>query len=150
MMKKQANRSLEQQIFGCWNHALLWSQCFMFIIYIIVQQSYGEGSILTPNLQEGTLRHGEHKEVLWTAEPGFKPKHTGSKADPPNHKPGREERSGMVQWGWKGRWDPGGTCRSPRAEKSQPEAEKKSSVLVKLESSRWIGNIVGTGQVGRV
>ena len=34
--------------------------------------------------------------------------------------------------------------------KSQPEAEKKSSVLVKLESSRWIGNIVGTGQVGRV
>ena len=36
----------------------------MFIIYIIVQQSYGEGSILTPNLQEGTLRHGEHKEVL--------------------------------------------------------------------------------------
>lgn len=34
----------------------------MFIIPIIFQQSYGEGSILTPSLQEGTLRHEEHKK----------------------------------------------------------------------------------------
>lgn len=33
--------------------------------------------------------------------------------------------------------------KNSRAEKSQPKAERKSSILVKLDNSEWIGNILG-------
>ena len=71
MMKQQPKGSLERRTLGCGNHALLRSQCFTFIIHITFQQSYREGSILIPNLQQGTLRRAERKEAYVDSRAGI-------------------------------------------------------------------------------